>query len=271
MLEIVKSPSDKDGDDICLVFQGNRLITDMRSTEPALLAQDQVASEGWRIEQRQFIGRWQGRDCYALGAARDQQFDPMRYHCGHLLGVLGRVPDEQFDLLGRAVQLLSWERDNRHCGRCGQSMQRRGIDPVMACDACGFSAYPRIAPCAITLVTKGDEVLLARSVEFPDGFFSALAGFVEAGESVEQCLIREVREEVGLEVANPRYVASQPWAFPGQLMLGFFCDYVGGDICCDPAEIAEAHWFKADNLPPIPPAQAIAGQLIRRYFKNLGV
>ncbi|PIE37663.1 MAG: NAD(+) diphosphatase [Gammaproteobacteria bacterium] len=178
------------------------------------------------------------------------------------------MPQELFQLLGRASQLLSWERDHRFCGRCAGAMSRKENEYVMVCSSCEFQCYPRIAPCAIMLVTRGEDVLLARSAQFPDGFYSALAGFVEPGESAEECLIREVKEEVGLVVGNPRYFGSQPWAFPSQLMLGYFCDYESGDIACQEDEILDAKWFRANSLPAVPPESAIAGQLIRHYFKH---
>lgn len=252
-------------DAFCFVFQDNRLISDLRAGP--LLTAAQIKSEQWQIKQCLLIGQWQGNACYAVTIV-PQSLDLMRYHCGHMLGALGRVSTELFQLLGRASQLLTWERDHAFCGRCAAPMTRADDDIVMSCSACDFRCYPRIAPCAIMLVTRGDQVLLARSAQFPDGFYSALAGFIEPGESAEACLIREVQEEVGLLVSNPRYFGSQPWAFPSQLMLGYFCDYESGDIVCQEDEILDAQWFSADNLPAIPPETAIAGQLIRHFFKQ---
>jgi NAD+ diphosphatase len=139
----------------------------------------------------------------------------------------------------------------------------------MRCEPCGTLNYPRIAPCVIVLVTRGEELLLARNVNFPRPMYSTLAGFIEAGESVEETLVREVREEVGVDVCNLRYFQSQSWPFPNQLMLGFFADYAGGEIVCDPTEIADARWFHHRELPMIPPAASVSGQLIRHYIQTL--
>ena len=139
----------------------------------------------------------------------------------------------------------------------------------MRCNPCGTINYPRIAPCIIVLVTRGEELLLARNANFPRPMYSTLAGFIEAGETAEETLVREVREEVGVEVRNVEYFQSQSWPFPNQLMLGFFAEYAGGDIVCDPTEIADASWFHYSDLPMIPPSSSVSGQLIQHYIENL--
>jgi NAD+ diphosphatase len=135
-------------------------------------------------------------------------------------------------------------------------------EAAMRCPACGLLAYPRISPAVMVLVRDGDKLLLARSPHFKPGVFSALAGFVEPGETLEQCAAREVREEVGIEIANLRYFDSQPWPFPNSLMVAFFADYAGGTIRPDPAEIAEAAWFSPDELPILPDPISISRRLI---------
>lgn len=132
----------------------------------------------------------------------------------------------------------------------------------MECPACGLLAYPRLAPAVMVLIRRGDELLLARGPHFSPGVFSALAGFVEPGETLEQCAVREVREEVGIEIANLRYFDSQPWPFPHSLMVAFFADYAGGTLDPDPAEIEAAAWFSRAALPLLPDPISIARQLI---------
>lgn len=173
---------------------------------------------------------------------------------------------DAFILAGRASQLLNWFRSHRYCGRCGAETRLRQAQQLLACLRCEVDYYPRINPCIIVLVTRGDQILLARSVRPGATFFSCLAGFIEPGESAEQAVAREVYEEVGLEIDNIRYVKSQPWPFPSQLMLGFHADYVSGEIVPEAAEIAEAHWYNVDRLPETPaPAISVAGQLIQEY------
>ncbi len=132
----------------------------------------------------------------------------------------------------------------------------------MCCEQCATRQYPRLSPSMIVLVTRGDEILLARSPRFAPGVYSTLAGFVEPAESVEQCVIREVREEVGLEVGNLRYQGSQSWPFPHSLMLGFHAEYVGGEIVPQPEEIEDARWFALDALPPLPKPGSISRYLV---------
>jgi NAD+ diphosphatase len=178
---------------------------------------------------------------------------------------LATLPEDEAVLAGRASQLLDWDRDHRFCGRCGTATEPAGHEAARRCPNCGLSVYPRISPAAIMLVARGPEILLARR---PGGaFWSTLAGFVEPGETLEQTVVREVREEVGLDVADVRYVGSQPWAFPGQLMVGFTAEWQAGDIAVDRTELHEAQWFGPDDeLPPIPPPFTIARRLIDGFL-----
>lgn len=173
---------------------------------------------------------------------------------------------DAFILAGRASQLLNWYRTHRFCGRCGVRNVLRRPQQVLMCPQCDVDYYPRINPCIIVLVTRGEQILLARSVRHGATFFSCLAGFIEPGESAEQAVAREVYEEVGVTIDNIRYAKSQSWPFPSQLMLGFYADYVSGDIVPEAAEIAEAHWYDVNSLPETPaPAISVAGQLIQDY------
>lgn len=139
----------------------------------------------------------------------------------------------------------------------------------MRCPACGLLAYPRIAPAVIVLVRRGDEALLARNARFPLPFFSTLAGFAEIGETLEETVAREIREEVGIEVRNPRYFGSQPWPFPHSLMVGFMADWASGELRLDEREIAEARWCRADALPLIPPPVSIARRMIDAWVDEV--
>jgi NAD+ diphosphatase len=174
----------------------------------------------------------------------------------------------EFSVIGRASQVLQWSSDHRFCGRCGAPTQLHARDMARVCGACGHQSFARLAPCIIVLVHDGDRVLLARGRQFPEGMFSTLAGFVEPGETLEQAVAREVCEEVGVRVADIRYIESQDWPFPHQLMVGFWARYDGGEIVLDPAEIAEAAWWPVDALPKIPPTQSISARLIRRYVTS---
>ena len=173
---------------------------------------------------------------------------------------------DSFAPLGRAGQVVQWFNDHRYCGRCATSMKLSSDQLMLICDACQHHVYPRINPCIIVLITRGREVLLASHHRHGKAFYSCLAGFIEAGESAEDAVHREVMEEVGVRINNLRYLGSQPWPFPSQLMFGFYADYESGEVVADQEEIEDAVWFDIDDLPFVPnPDISIAGRLIAGY------
>lgn len=174
--------------------------------------------------------------------------------------------EQEYVVLSRAAQLITWHNEHRFCGRCGAPMQHHVQDLAKHCTACELVQYPRISPCVIVLVVDGDRCLLARSPHFPPGRFSTLAGFIEAGETAEHAVAREIREEVGIEVKNIRYLKSQSWPFPHSLMLGFVADYAGGELNPDGVEIEEAHWYSRETMPDLPPSFAISYSLIQGFL-----
>ncbi len=184
-----------------------------------------------------------------------------------LRNFLGHLSEAEFQTAGRALQILRWHFDHQFCGRCGKPTIQHTHDLAKNCGVCGLDFYPRLSPCIITLVTRGDECLLAWHTRSKVEKYSCLAGFIEIGEAPEQTLAREVMEEVGLRVKNIRYVDSQPWPFPGQLMLGYFAEYDGGDIQLDQNEIQAAKWFRYDQLPAVPPVTTISGRLINTFVQ----
>jgi len=206
------------------------------------------------------VGHWQGLPCYAT----DTQTPPEGF-TGELMPlrqVFGVAGAQAFALAGRASQLIDWQMNHRHCGRCGQLTRLHPKDFAMQCDHCGLNAYPRISPAVMVLVQRGRQFLLARSPHFKPGVFSALAGFVEAGETLEQCAAREVKEEVGIDIKQLSYFSSQSWPFPNSLMIAFLAQYAAGTITPDPDEIEAADWFDIDELPRLPEQVSIARQLI---------
>jgi NAD+ diphosphatase len=176
-----------------------------------------------------------------------------------------------YKVLGYAAQIGTWAREHRFCGNCGQPTHQVVRERAMYCEPCDLRYYPRISPSMIVLVTRGDEILLGRSPRFVAGVYSTLAGFAEPGESAEDCLIREVREEVSIEVRNIQYMGSQCWPFPHSMMLGFHAEYAGGEIQCQEDEIEDAQWFNVRALPPLPASRSIARYLIDVYVaRRLG-
>lgn len=185
-----------------------------------------------------------------------------------LRSLFGALDAELLAIAGRAFQLVEWARTHRFCGACGAPTQLMPGERCMRCTACTHMAYPRISPAMMVLIQRGDSILLARHLNSPTGLFTALAGFLEAGESIEDAIHREVQEEVGLRVSDLAYFGSQPWPFPHSLMIAFTAQYAGGEIAVDTSEIAEARWFgPEDPLPPMPPlGLSIAGHLIHAHL-----
>ncbi|QGZ40163.1 NAD+ diphosphatase [Pseudoduganella flava] len=251
---LAPQPSD---DPLTFLFHRGRLL--LRSADLALPA---TLAPPERVHP---VGLWQGRYCQV--AWTDDEALPDDAHDWHGLRALFGVKDDAFvALAGRAAQIAEWARTHRYCGVCGTPMTAVAGERACRCPACGFTAYPRISPAMMVLIRKGDAVLLARHGQSPYQRFTALAGFLEAGESAEEAVHREVMEEVGLKVHNLRYFGSQSWPFPHSLMIAFTAEYLEGDIRTDPAEIAEARWFGPDDeFPEIPPGVSIASELIGAY------
>lgn len=190
------------------------------------------------------------------------------YQWRSLRSQLGLLAESDFQLAGRALQILRWFYDHQYCGRCGTPTQTHQRDLARHCVKCSLDFYPRLSPCIITLVTRGDYCLLAWHNRSNTRRYSCLAGFIEPGETPEDTLLREVQEEVGINVKNVRYHSSQAWPFPGQLMLGYFAEYGSGEIQVEPEEIIEANWFRFDQLPEVPPAPTISGRLIEEFVRQ---
>jgi NAD+ diphosphatase len=184
--------------------------------------------------------------------------------------LFGALPDEAFAVAGRALGLTAWDRDHRFCGRCGGPTVRSARERARSCAGCGLAAYPRLSPAVIVLVERDGRCLLARNARTRMPFFSTLAGFVEVGETLEDCVHREIGEEAGITVTDVRYFGSQPWPFTGSLMVGFTARWAGGELVPDPEELADAGWFAPDALPLVPPPLSIARALIDDFVRRRG-
>ncbi|EKU38712.1 NAD(+) diphosphatase [Acinetobacter sp. AYS6] len=170
---------------------------------------------------------------------------------------------EQFLQASRAVQLLEWRRNHKFCSHCGHQTEVHPTEYAMVCPSCRYHQYPRVNPCIITVITRGDdEILLAKSVHNKTNMYGLIAGFVEVGETLEEAVQREAFEEVGLRLKNVQYMSSQPWPFPSNLMVAFRAEYESGEIKLQEEEIADAQFFKIDQLPEIPFKGSIAHSMI---------
>ena len=182
--------------------------------------------------------------------------------------MLGILDQPSFLTLSRATILKAWLANNGFCSICGNQNSFNEKEGAFECSCNSVPKYPTLSPCIITLIHDEDNILLGRSTFFPANMYSTLAGFIEAGENAEQALVREVKEEVNVEVSEILYQSSQSWPFPSQLMLGYTCKYVSGEIILNDLELEEARWFDIDDLPIIPPSTSISGQLIRSYIEG---
>jgi NAD+ diphosphatase len=215
------------------------------------------------------LGCLEGPRCLAVELADDTVLPAGTVALG-LRRLWQRLDEADFRRAGRAVQIVEWDRSHQFCGRCGGRTERVAGENARRCPRCQVSLYPRLSPAIIVLVTRGDAALLGRSTRFPGRMYSTLAGFVEAGETLEEAVARELREEAGIEVRDVRYFGSQPWPFPDSLMIGFTAEHAGGDARADPTELVDVGWFTVDTLPPVPPRLSIARALIDAWVRRMG-
>ncbi len=221
------------------------------------------------------LGWFRGERCVLVNTHQDESAAPAGTLFEDLRPMLPALPDDEASVLACARALLVWQSRHRHCGVCGAPTAPRNAGHSLRCTSsqCGTEFFPRIDPAIIVLVSAGDEVLLGRQASWAPGRYSALAGFVEAGESLEDTVVREVREEVGLKVDSARYFASQPWPFPSSLMVGFHATAAKAPIVFD-GELEDARWHTADELDHarpgmLPPPHTIARRLLESWFRSL--
>ena len=251
----------QDPPSLWFVFRGSELLVRLEDSGARVPNVQEWSSLGLAAEEPHAVGALGELACWAVGLAPETNApEGMAFH--GLRRLWGQLDEDVWKTAGRAVQIVEWDRNHRFCGRCGAETARQTAELARTCPRCGLQQFPRISPAVIVRVERGDRILLARSPHFAPGVYSTLAGFVEPGESLEETVVREVREEVGVTVTDLRYFGSQPWPFPHSLMLGFLSDWESGDIVCDESEIAEAEWFKRDALPNVPPRMSIARRLI---------
>ena len=253
---------------VSIILRNQEFLTS-KASEFLIYEEDDLKWSEMEFEDRQFIGYLNNRPCFLVELtnesllSEDTALTPLR-------NLLGRIPDSLFTICSRSIQLSDWKKNNQFCGICGSKMTNHETERAMFCECNNLMIYPRISPCVIVLVTKGEDLLLAHNKNFPGTFYSTLAGFIEAGESAESAIHREIYEEVKVTVKNIEYFGSQSWPFPSQLMLGYHAEYSDGDIKPDGVEIDKADWFNYKQLPQVPTGNiSISGQLIESYIRIL--
>jgi NAD+ diphosphatase len=260
-------PPAQDSPALWFAFQRTSIMV-QNPDAPALPCCATLGDHGIAPVRSHYLGLLGERHCYAAEVDEAHPL-PAGWSALGLRDLFGLVDDTVAALSGRAFQLIEWERNHQFCSRCGTPMQPRTDERARACPACRFTSYPPVSPAVMVLITRGRELLLARKAIWPAGRYSAIAGFVEPGEMLEDTVARETREEVGVEVGKLHYFGSQPWPFPHSLMVAFIAEYAGGAVRPDGVEIEEATWFDVEALPHLPPSISISRRLITTVAASL--
>jgi NAD+ diphosphatase len=261
-------PSADTTDSFHIVISDDEVLSIDDDADWRPLDQDEWRWLGLDPLSEHYLGQVGGKPVF-VNEVDPEADEPQGYSFNTLWSFLSHVDQPTFYLIGRARQIVDWHRNHQFCSQCGQVTQVDASDRSRQCLPCGQLYYPRLSPSIIVLVTRGEELLLARGARARGNFYSTLAGFIEPGESIEEAVHREVFEEVGLRVKNLHYYGSQPWPFPNSLMLGFHAEYDSGEFVLQESEIAEAKWFHYENLPHKPAMVSISGWLINDYIERL--
>ena len=257
------------GNTCAFIVRDQKVLVDIKDGGHTIPLTDAAAPLGLSISDGYRIGAPDGMACYAFAVPAGTQAPHGMSFTG-LRKLFGLLKPEDYAMAIRAVGILNWDRTCRFCSVCGSKVTHLADVFAKQCGACGFTMFPKISPAVIVAVERGDTLLLARSSRFAENLYSVLAGFAEPGESLEDTVRREIKEEVGIEVRNIRYFGSQPWPYPDSLMIGFTAEWASGEIVIDNDEITDARWFTAGNMPLIPDKVSIARALIDEFMKKRG-
>ncbi|MDP1575109.1 MAG: NAD(+) diphosphatase [Coxiellaceae bacterium] len=216
-----------------------------------------------------FIGNFNGANCYALECEFMHTLDDCEWL--PIKTAMELCSKEWFGVIARACQLIEWDKNHQYCGKCGEKTTLVENHFERRCNHCHLFFFSKISPAIIVLIKKENSLLMARKKEFPEGVYALIAGFVEPGETFEETVHREAYEEVGIAVKNIVYAGSQSWPFPDSLMVAFYADYAGGEICYNDGEIEHADWYDANNLPGFPSSSiSIAKKMIDDFCNGKG-
>jgi NAD+ diphosphatase len=220
-----------------------------------------------QIETAVFLFSIHNNHCFGINGANVN--DPVLEF--HDIFTLRNLENKEHAWIGSVgYQLMTWYTTNKYCGRCGSQTERRKEERSVVCPACNLVVYPRISPAVIVAITCNNKILLAKGKNYKGDFYALIAGYVDAGESIEETVAREVKEEVGLDIKNLKYYKSQPWPFSSSLMLGFTAEADDTQqIVIDENEIKEAGWFTRGKLPPHASGISISGHLIEAFEQGL--
>jgi NAD+ diphosphatase len=258
----MSSTSHTEASEFWFIFRNERLLLE----ENKLPTKDSLSRLGLQFLRQHKLGQFNNSICYcaeidpSTALPDDMTLIPLR----KAFEILGA---DWYVAAAKASSIINWDKNHQFCGRCGNPTIHKPETYERNCPVCGLSLYPRISPSMIVLIQHDDMILMSRSPHFPPGAYGLIAGFVEVGESIEDAVHREVKEEVGIQITNLRYFGSQFWPFPDSLMIGFIADYLSGEITIDHKEIESAGWYRYDNLPGGPSSSvSIARKLIDYYI-----
>lgn len=255
------------------MWQGRSLVVGGVQTPSIALLQQPALAQAVQSHELVLLGKFRGKYCFAVELQGDTApIAPEHGEFHDLRSVGGSMDRDEAGLLGYARALIVWRNNHRYCGRCGSPNYSIQAGHALKCsnDICGIQHFPRLDPCIIVLVSDGERMLLGRQASWPAGRYSTLAGYIEWGESIEEAVVREVREEAGVIVDEVQYHSSQPWPFPSSLMLGFIAHAATTEIECVDGELEDARWFSraqvATGAVMLPPPQAVSYRLIEAWY-----
>lgn len=252
-------------EDIYFIFYNNELL--VKSENNKVIIPSIKELDNLKLNNIQYIGSINGENFFC-GEIDEGVIIPSSMYFSNLKALAPKLSEEMFWIGGRAIQIVNWNNDHIYCGRCGTLTQNKDGERAKKCPKCGLVNYPRISPAIIVAVINEGKLLLAHNTQFPKNLYSVVSGFVEVGENFEECVVREVHEETGINVKNIKYFGNQPWPFPNSIMIGFTAEYAGGEIHVDGNEISHANWYSSTEMPLTPDGVSIAKKLINWFIKN---
>lgn len=264
----IKPPIEKNNNDLFFLFDNkNNILVKTLNNEIYIPKTQDISPINFNATKEVFLGRFTGLACYTYRIEKTIEL-PSNFKFLSLRDLGLQISASLMSVCARSRKILNWWETNQFCGRCGSRVNQLEKERAMKCPNCGLLSFPKISPAIIVAVTKENTLLIAHNNNFREGLYSVIAGFVEPGETFEECVKREVYEETSIKVKNIKYFGSQPWPFPDSLMVAFKADYESGDINVDGIELGHADWFKVDSLPMLPPKDSIARSLIDDFISK---
>ena len=251
--------------DLYFLFCNDELLVKLENNIAIIPTMNEL--KNLEFDKVQYLGSINSKNCYC-GEINEDFVIPNFMIYMNLKDLTHKLSEDIFWISGRAIQVVNWNNDHVYCGRCGTLTQNVDGERAKKCPKCTLSNYPRISPAIIVAVVREGKLLLAHNLQFPKDLYSVVSGFVEVGETFEECVIREVQEETGITVKNIKYFGNQPWPFPNSIMIGFTAEYASGEINVDGEEISHANWYSPNEMPITPDSISIGKKLIDWFVKN---